>query len=430
MTRPLLVSFDGSGSSDVEGPIAGHQWDFGDGATGVGATVEHTYTEPGTYTAALTVTDQGGLIDTDTVIVRALGGPSQRVQDGLIALYEFSEGQGNLVHDSSGFGPPLDLVIADSSRTDWVPSGLRLRQTTKVASVEPATKLRDAVSASDEVTLEAWVDPDNLEQNGPARIVTLSEKLVPTQPHDGTGRPQRRSRSGGGPAADLHVQHQRPTGDGDPGRFPSRPTHPPDVHTGGRRLDRGVHRRSAEGNRSGAGHARQLGRLPAGTGRRVRRTPAMARDVPARGHLRPSPEPGRGQPEPQRRSQRGRYVPQRCADHLPRDIGPGGSGTVPGRLRCQRQFGSRRHHRLDRMGLRRRRDGLGPDRLSRVHGSGGLLGDRHGHRRPRRRGGSDEFRGRPRHRSLQQRRVDPSLQRRRRPRSAGHAARPDRGPRG
>ncbi len=171
---PLQVTFDGSGSTDAEGPLTGHTWAFGDGAIATGVTATHTYEEPGTYTASLTVTDGDGLTDTDTVIVRALGGPSDRVEDGLIALYEFTEGQGDLVRDTSGFGPPLDLVIADSSRTDWVPSGLRLSQRTTVASVGPATKLRDAVSASDEVTLEAWVDPADLDQNGPARVVTLS----------------------------------------------------------------------------------------------------------------------------------------------------------------------------------------------------------------------------------------------------------------
>jgi PKD repeat protein len=57
---PLAVSFDGSGSSDAEGPIASYAWDFGDGATGSGATVSHTYQSAGTYTATLTVTDAVG----------------------------------------------------------------------------------------------------------------------------------------------------------------------------------------------------------------------------------------------------------------------------------------------------------------------------------------------------------------------------------
>lgn len=63
------VTFDATGSSDAEGTIVSYEWDFGDGATGSGAVVEHTYTAESTYVATLTVTDDGGLTATDTVSV-------------------------------------------------------------------------------------------------------------------------------------------------------------------------------------------------------------------------------------------------------------------------------------------------------------------------------------------------------------------------
>ncbi|HEY4239727.1 MAG TPA: PKD domain-containing protein [Kofleriaceae bacterium] len=53
-------TFNGTTSSDAEGPIAGYAWTFGDGGTATGSTVVHTYATNGTYTAALTVTDSGG----------------------------------------------------------------------------------------------------------------------------------------------------------------------------------------------------------------------------------------------------------------------------------------------------------------------------------------------------------------------------------
>ncbi len=56
----LTCSFDASGSSDPEGPIASYAWDFGDGATGSGATAQHTYAAAGSYEATLTVTDGAG----------------------------------------------------------------------------------------------------------------------------------------------------------------------------------------------------------------------------------------------------------------------------------------------------------------------------------------------------------------------------------
>ena len=59
---PLTVTFDGSGSTDADGIIAGYLWDFGDGATDDGDVVTHTFTATTqtTYTVTLTVTDDSG----------------------------------------------------------------------------------------------------------------------------------------------------------------------------------------------------------------------------------------------------------------------------------------------------------------------------------------------------------------------------------
>src|SRR5690606_19154104 len=52
---PLEVHFDATRSFDLDGEITSYAWDFGDGATGVGLAISHTYTEPGTYQVTLTV---------------------------------------------------------------------------------------------------------------------------------------------------------------------------------------------------------------------------------------------------------------------------------------------------------------------------------------------------------------------------------------
>ena len=62
----LEFDFDGSTSTDPDGTIAGYSWNFGDGSTGTGATVDHTYATGGTYSVTLTVTDDRGGKDTET----------------------------------------------------------------------------------------------------------------------------------------------------------------------------------------------------------------------------------------------------------------------------------------------------------------------------------------------------------------------------
>ncbi|HSQ60959.1 MAG TPA: putative Ig domain-containing protein [Acidobacteriota bacterium] len=53
------VEFDGSASSDPDGNALAYSWSFGDGTTGSGATVSHTYAIGGLLNVVLTVTDAG-----------------------------------------------------------------------------------------------------------------------------------------------------------------------------------------------------------------------------------------------------------------------------------------------------------------------------------------------------------------------------------
>jgi PKD repeat protein len=62
----LTCTFDSSGSSDSDGTIVQRAWSFGDGTTGSGMTVQHTYNQAGVYTVSLTVTDDDGADDDDS----------------------------------------------------------------------------------------------------------------------------------------------------------------------------------------------------------------------------------------------------------------------------------------------------------------------------------------------------------------------------
>lgn len=64
---------DASTSDDFDGWIVDYAWDFGDGETGSGVTVDHTYVMPGTYTVTLTVTDDLGSTGSTSRVLDASG---------------------------------------------------------------------------------------------------------------------------------------------------------------------------------------------------------------------------------------------------------------------------------------------------------------------------------------------------------------------
>ena len=55
------ITLDASQSYDTDGNIVNYTWNFGDGSTGYGVTITHSYSEPGNYTITLTVIDNDGL---------------------------------------------------------------------------------------------------------------------------------------------------------------------------------------------------------------------------------------------------------------------------------------------------------------------------------------------------------------------------------
>jgi len=77
-TAPLTVGFDASASSDLDGTIVSYQWNFGDGASGEGVTIQHTYTAAGNFTATLVVTDDLGTQGSSQQII-AVGRPPRIV---------------------------------------------------------------------------------------------------------------------------------------------------------------------------------------------------------------------------------------------------------------------------------------------------------------------------------------------------------------
>lgn len=77
-------------SSDPEGRPLNAAWDFGDGATSAELHPSHTYTAPGTYDVALTVTDSESNTDTDTRPYRNVAPPVTKFANPAGAIAEGS----------------------------------------------------------------------------------------------------------------------------------------------------------------------------------------------------------------------------------------------------------------------------------------------------------------------------------------------------
>ncbi|MBN1417593.1 MAG: hypothetical protein JXP34_02390, partial [Planctomycetes bacterium] len=148
---------------------------FGD-ATAVDTTA--TFSSAGTYVLRLTASD-GALSASDTMTVVVEDPPSLpengRIAEGLIVFYAFDEGEGTIIHDISGVGETLDLSIADPSAVSWGTGTLAVNAPAGIISTGTAEKIHGAVTATNEITIEAWIAPANVVQDGPSRIVTMSE---------------------------------------------------------------------------------------------------------------------------------------------------------------------------------------------------------------------------------------------------------------
>jgi len=135
------VGFDASGSSDSDGSIASYEWAFGDGASGSGQSVSHSYGSAGDFTVTLTVTDDDGATGSASQTISVSDGDSNTApnasftvspaspetdesatfdaadsadSDGSIAGYEWDFGDGSTASGESvthSFGSAGDYTV-------------------------------------------------------------------------------------------------------------------------------------------------------------------------------------------------------------------------------------------------------------------------------------------------------------------------------
>ncbi len=202
--------FDAGASTDSDGTIVTYNWDFGDGQTGTGATVPHSYAKPGTYTVTLNVRDNSDVAnsgDTDilTVIVNdppiAAAGDDKSVaieepthfdagasfdRDGRLISYEWNFGDGatgggaQTTHSYAQSGVyTVTLTITDDSTTDtstatdrlWVrvnePPVANAGPDQLVTASEVAFDGSGSTDLDDKVALYQWDFGDGQTGDGP-----------------------------------------------------------------------------------------------------------------------------------------------------------------------------------------------------------------------------------------------------------------------
>jgi hypothetical protein len=110
-------------------------------------------------------------LNLDDGIIAATGG---RVDNNVVAKYEFRTGSGTTAYDTSGVEPALDLTLTED--VEWVGGwGIQLPGGTAKAqgSTADSSKLHDTLTGSGEFSIEAWVVPATPSQED-ANIVSYS----------------------------------------------------------------------------------------------------------------------------------------------------------------------------------------------------------------------------------------------------------------
>ena len=150
---PLAVTLDASASRDSDGSISTYAWDFGDGSTGTGRTVDYTYEESGAFEVSLTVTDDDGAQASTTNEIVVNVPPSARILadpvDGVAPFtvtFDASESS-----DSDGEIASYEWEVADNAPT----SGATLEHTFEEPGVHPVQlTVTDNLGGADEVLFE------------------------------------------------------------------------------------------------------------------------------------------------------------------------------------------------------------------------------------------------------------------------------------
>jgi PKD repeat protein len=180
------ITFNGEGSRDDDGHVLWYRWDFGDGQVAYGERVDHAYTNDGTYTVTLTVTDDDGAEASATTVVTVenrapfsvagndlstrtgipvrLDGRSSYDLDGQVVLYTWDFGDGTVASGpvvTHSFPDSGDYVV-ELKVTDDDGANAISNLTVSVANVAPVARVSGTftVHSGEQVELDGKASYD------------------------------------------------------------------------------------------------------------------------------------------------------------------------------------------------------------------------------------------------------------------------------
>jgi hypothetical protein len=104
----------------------------------------------------------------ETSFAAGMGSGNGRADANVVALFQFDEGTGTTTADTNG------AITLSITGMEWVQGGLKNVSGKAQANATDSRKIFDAVSPAGQFSVEAWLVPENVTQDGPARIVSYS----------------------------------------------------------------------------------------------------------------------------------------------------------------------------------------------------------------------------------------------------------------
>ncbi|WP_047998475.1 right-handed parallel beta-helix repeat-containing protein [Puniceibacterium sp. IMCC21224] len=149
------------------------QWDFGDGTTGTGDQIDHTYTDGGTYDVTLTVVLPDGRTDAETVSL-GVAGPNVLAYDATQGFVAYENGKPFSLASDEGSASLEAGSGGEQAATSDAPAGLKLGGDGITASVgrEHVTE----ILGEDEFSISMTLTADSADSWG--EVVRLHSSFI------------------------------------------------------------------------------------------------------------------------------------------------------------------------------------------------------------------------------------------------------------